>query len=274
MTNHKICIIGGGNMGISFARAILNSSIVKANNLSLIDRSYKKKLWIGKELKCKTSDLIDKSLSQYGIVVLAVKPQDAAPLLKAISPHLTSSQIVVSFMTGIKLKDLQGALNNHTKIVRAMPNLPAQIGKGFTVYKSSGRYSKGEEKLIKLILDSAGASLKIASEDLLDAATAIPATGPGYLFYFFEHLIQAAIDSGFSKKDSELIIKETVAGSLHLWIESGLTPQQLRAKVTSKGGTTKAAIDYYDRAGLDKILKKGIQVAEKRAKELSRALVK
>ncbi|MDZ4785219.1 MAG: pyrroline-5-carboxylate reductase [bacterium] len=265
----KIAIFGGGNMGLAFARAMLKAAIVKRSDLLVIDRSISRKPFILKELKCSVKEKADKSIENYDLVFLAVKPQDAKILLDKISPFIKPNQFIISLMTGIKLADLSTELNDHNKIVRSMPNLPAHVQKGITVYKSFKKLSFKQKSLVEKVLGSAGITLEVKNESLIDAATAVPGTGPGYFFYFLEYMIAAACKLGFSKEEAELLIKETMRGTLELWQQTNLSPAELRKKVTSKGGTTNAAIRIFDKSGLGDLIIKGMLAADSRARELS-----
>ncbi len=272
MKQFKVSIIGGGNMGLAFAKALIQGKIVDRKNLLIVDRSIKRKPYILKELRCRVAETLISKVSESDIVVLSVKPQNAAVLLTSLKPIIKKNQLVISLMTGIKLKELSQSFNDHKKLVRAMPNLPAHVGRGVTVYKSDKSFTRIEKETISKILGSAGISLEVKNEALLDSATAVTATGPAYFFYFLEHMTKAAKDLGFNKDDAEMLIKETMRGSLELWATTGLSPEELRKRVTSKGGTTKAAMEVFDNGDLGKVLQRGIKAAHRRAVELSRSL--
>ncbi len=270
MRKMKVAILGGGNMGLAFAKALLKGGIVDRKHLLVIDRSISRKPHILKELKCLVASAPDTSLGRYDLVVLSVKPQDSVGLLTQVSSFVRKSQLVISLMTGIRLSALSKALNNHKRIVRAMPNLPAHVGKGVTVWKPMQRLSGREKLMTEAILGSAGVILEVQKENLIDAATAVPATGPGYFYYFLEFMIKASQKLGFSKKDSEFLIRETMRGSLALWEKTELPVEELRRRVTSKGGTTKAAVTQFTKAKLGSNIIKGILAADRRAKELAK----
>ena len=141
MKQFKVSIIGGGNMGLAFAKALIQGKIVDRKNLLIVDRSIKRKPYILKELRCRVAETLISKVSESDIVVLSVKPQNAAVLLTSLKPIIKKNQLVISLMTGIKLKELSQSFNDHKKLVRAMPNLPAHVGRGVTVYKSCLLYT-------------------------------------------------------------------------------------------------------------------------------------
>ena len=155
-----------------------------------------------------------------------------------------------------------------------MPNLPAHVRKGVTVWKPLKKLSPKDRQLTLEILSSAGETLEVSKESLLDAATAVPATGPGYFFYLLEYMIKASQALGFSKKESQFLIRETMRGSLAIWEETDLSPEELRARVTSKGGTTKAAVTEFTKHKLGQTIVRGIKAADRRARELSKLTIK
>lgn len=270
MRKMKVAILGGGNMGLAFAKALLKGGIVDRKHLLVIDRSISRKPHILKELKCLVSSVPDSSLSKYDLVVLSVKPQDSTILLTQVSSLVKKTQLVISLMTGIRLKALSKSLGNHRRIVRAMPNLPAHVGKGVTVWKPLQSLTKNEKGMTEAILGSAGVTLQVKHEKLIDAATAVPATGPGYFYYFLEFMIKASQKLGFSKAESEFLIRETMRGSLALWEMTTLPVEELRRRVTSKGGTTKAAVTEFTNGRLGSLIIRGILAADRRARELAK----
>jgi pyrroline-5-carboxylate reductase len=263
--NHKVAIIGGGNMGLAFARALVRGGIVNQSNLLVIDRSLKQKPEIERELKCKVAQSPSSELKNYDVVVLSVKPQDAGVLLASLKGLTIKSQLFISLMTGVSLKRMSAALSNQN-IVRAMPNLPARVGQGVTVWKSLKKLTGKQRENVETILNSAGISFEVNKESMMSSATAVTGTGPGYFYYFMEHLLKASKKLGFSAKDSERLILETMRGSLTLWEKSGESVETLRKRVTSKGGTTHAAITRFKKRRLGPAIVEGVLSADKRAR--------
>lgn len=265
MKSHKVAIIGGGNMGLAFARALVRGGVVNSKNLLVIDRSVSQKPEIESELQCEVAQTPSAELKNYDVVVLSVKPQDAAGLLASLKGLTNKSQLFISLMTGISLKRMAGALSNKN-IVRAMPNLPARVGQGVTVWKSLKKLTGKQRANVESILNSAGMSFEVPKESMMSAATAVTGTGPGYFYYFMEYLLKASMRLGFSAKDSERLILETMRGSITLWEKSGESVETLRKRVTSKGGTTHAAITEFKKGRVGASIVKGVLAADRRAR--------
>ena len=213
------------------------------------------------------SDL-DNKLSGFqnsDLIILAVKPQQAEVALGNL-PKAKIDQVFLSIMTGVSIKKISNLVNSK-KVARVMPNTPARIGSGMSVWTAAGLF-KAEKSFIKRILQSLGQELEVSSEDLIDKATAVSGSGPAYVFDFASHLIVAAQELGFNEKQARQLVGQTIIGAGSLLIMSEESASDLRKKVTSKGGTTEAAFKVIDKAKLNKIYSKALKVAYKRAREL------
>src|SRR3954466_10744593 len=182
------------------------------------------------------------AFTKADVVVLAVKPQQMHAAAATLAPHLAPETVVLTIAAGIRLVDLARWLKGHARLVRAMPNTPALIGKGISgLYAASSVDATGRE-LAAAVLGAGGELLWVDDEAMLDAVTAVSGSGPAYVFYFLEALTQAAHDLGFAAGDARRLAYATFAGALALAEGSEHEPAVLRAQVTSKGGTTEAAI--------------------------------
>jgi pyrroline-5-carboxylate reductase len=155
------------------------------------------------------------------------------------------------------------------KIIRAMPNLPAQIGTGMTVFTSSEEVTRIELVMVQNLLNSTGKAIYVENEDAIDAATAISGSGPAYVFYFMQSLIESAKDMGFSQAQAELLTYQTFKGAVDLFNKYDFTCEEWIAKVSSRGGTTEAAFNKFNENHLKKDFQSGVNMALTRAKELS-----
>jgi pyrroline-5-carboxylate reductase len=201
------------------------------------------------------------------IIIFAVKPQDCIPLFEAIAKHVQNDQILLSLMAGVKISSIQRYFKT-TKIVRAMPNLPSKIGFGVTGYTSSPDASRVELNIIHNLLSNTGRAIYIEKEEQIDAVTAISGSGPAYVFYFMQSMINSALELGLNEAQAELLVKQTFFGSINLYQQSNLSCSEWIKQVSSKGGTTQAAIDTFSNENLDNIIKQGIESACNRAIEL------
>ncbi len=263
----RICIIGGGNIGLLFGKSLIQSGIVNTQNILIVEKeprqiAYIKQLEIGK-----VQSNYDK-IENYDVIILAVKPQDAQSMFKELAPHLREQQIILSFMAGIKIQTIQEKLKIH-RVFRAMPNLPALLGEGMIVYSQSVNIPKIETYYIENLLSTTGKTLFVENEELIDAATAISGSGPAYVFYFLNALVEASKQMGFSQSEAELLVFQTFLGSIHLYQSHNLNFEEWISKVASKGGTTEAALNHFHNSKVSENIIEGTMKALKRAYELS-----
>lgn len=270
-SKNRVLILGGGNMGAAFAKAFLTSHKLAKRDLTIIEIDSSKAKKLKAELSCKVLNQIPKDFSEYKLIVLAFKPQQLKEVAPQIVNKLRPRQIVVSILAGMTLQILRQALQQHKQIVCCMPNLPVQVGLGVTVIYSDKLTKKSNLEFVKNLLSSAGAVLQVRRPELLDAATALTASGCGFIFYLVEGFLRAAIDLGYSNQQANLLVTQTFAGTIKLWSSSQLAAEEWRAKVTSKGGTTQAGISIFDSNNLQQHLIDGIKRAYQRCQELRAA---
>lgn len=213
------------------------------------------------------------ALSGAALVVLAVKPQQMRPAARAIAPHLrvTGAPVVLSIAAGIRVADLSRWLGGHDRIVRAMPNTPALVGKGIAgVYARPGVDDAGRA-LAAAVLAAVGEQVWVDDEAMLDAVTGVSGSGPAYVFYFLEALEQAARELGFGDADARRLAYATFAGAVALAQASPEEPAVLRAQVTSKGGTTECALAAMEADAVKARIVAAVKAAAVRARELGDA---
>ncbi|MGK5091264.1 pyrroline-5-carboxylate reductase [Deltaproteobacteria bacterium TL4] len=264
----KIALIGGGTMGSSMARAFIQKKRTTSESLLIVEVDSSKRDILASELKCHIQESLSSNLAAYETLVLAVKPQNSVETLKALSTQLKPQQLVLSIMAGVSIETLMKHLK-HQSVVRVMPNTPAQIGQGLSVFYASPSVTQDQRERTRHLLSACGLCLEVVSEDAIDGATAISGSGPAYLFYVAEQMITAARALNFSQSDAQQMVLQTIKGATLLWEHKALTPEELRHQVTSPGGTTEAAVRYFELNQLGTHLQKGIQCAYQRAKELA-----
>ncbi len=201
------------------------------------------------------------------IIFVAVKPHHAEDLFKRIYPMVTPDQILISIMAGVTLDAIQ-SFSGLKKVIRAMPNLPAKVGLGLTSYVASPEVSRIELLAIESLLNTTGKSILVSNENLIDASTGISGSGPAYVFYFMQSMMEAALQMGFSKNDSKVLVSQTFTGATELFNQSNLSPNSWMEKVASKGGTTQAALDSMDDNNVNELIKEAAFAAFSRAVEL------
>ncbi len=263
----KIFIIGGGNMGQSFAKSFINNFITDTANFAVLEKDLSKHTSLENIGIKNIFSTPDKYLSEADLIVLAVKPQAFSDLSLQIKNFLNEEQVVLSIMAGVSIEKIQKSLDVN-KVIRAMPNIAAQIGEGMSVFTSSDAVTRIELVTVQNLLESTGKNLYVADEDLINAGTAVSGSGPAYVLYFMEALMQVAIKLGFTKPQAEMLTSQTFKGIVEYFHNSKDDYRQLIDKISSKGGTTEAAINYLDEQKTNEIIQKAVMKAYERAKEL------
>lgn len=264
----KILIIGGGNMGLTFAQSFLRSHIVTEDNMLILEKSKDKAIELKKLNIGTVHGEPGNFIKDSDLIILAVKPQDINILFNSIKDYIGDQQVVLSIMAGVTIDTIKKGLNV-SKIIRAMPNLPAQVGVGMTAFTSSDEVTRIELVMVQNLLNSTGKTLYLDREDAIDASTAISGSGPAYVFYFMRGLIDKAQALGFTQSEAELLTYQTFRGAVELYNKHDLSCEDWIQKVSSKGGTTEAAIKMFDSEELSISFQLGVHQAYKRSKELS-----
>ena len=202
-------------------------------------------------------------------VILTVKPQRLGVILDELGEVVQPDQLVISIVAGARVKTLADGLK-HRSIVRAMPNTPAQIGEGMTVWTATPEISEAQQAQIHAIFGALGREMHVEEERMIDMATALSATGPTYAFLVMEALIDAGVHMGFSRHVAEELVLQTMLGSVLFARESRKHPAELRNMVTSPGGTSAEAIYQMEKGGLRTVLSKAVWAAFQRATALGR----
>lgn len=265
----KILLIGAGNMGLTYAEGMLNSPLLNGHPILVHDKAKEIREKLIDDNRFTFVDDISDALPLADIIFLAVKPYHKEDVFEEINELVQPDQLFVSLMAGVNIKTLSEGLNAK-KIIRTMPNLPAQVGKGVTSFTVSEAVTPVESKLIKSLLDTTGVSVKVDSEKFVDASTGISGSGPAYVFYFMESMMQAAQDMGFSEKVSKILVSQTFEGAVELFNQNNLTPKKWMDKVASKGGTTRAALDSMEDNNLRELIHDAAYAAFDRAVELGK----
>lgn len=262
----NILIIGGGNMGLTFAKSFINSHVVTPEQLIILEKSEERAEHL-KTLKIAKIFTEPICVKAADLLVLAVKPQNTKELFEEIKPFLDKEQVILSIMAGVKIETLREQLGLE-KIIRSMPNLPAQIGLGMTGFTATDAVSRFELGAIQNLLSTTGKTLHVKNEEDIDKITAISGSGPAYLFYFLDAMIKTSKEMGFNKGEAELLVVQTFKGALQLFQQNSFTCEDWIAKVASKGGTTEAAIKTFNHSKLNTLIGEGAKAAWVRAQEL------
>lgn len=263
----KVIIMGFGNMGKTYANSFISSRFIKSNDIHVLVRDTSK---ISNEYAIPTSNFIQNpnvEIGTFDIIILAVKPQDFSALSLKVKPYLNKNQIILSVMAGVTITTIENHLGC-PKIVRCMPNIPSQIGKGMTVFTASNAVDRKELFIIQNLINTTGKSIYVENETLINAATAISGSGPAYVFYYMNSMIKAAVELGFCESEAELLVNQTFMGSVDLQNSSSISNEEWIKKVASKGGTTEQALLVFEKESLEQTIVNAVFAANNRATEL------
>lgn len=266
----KVLVIGAGNMGLTYAKSIASSGYLKKEDLMIYDKSSELRETLGKSNdNFEISDSLEESLPISDIIFLAVKPYHNDGLMEEMVDMMDDQKLVISIMAGVTIETIQEGLGIK-KVVRAMPNLPAQVGKGMTSYLAAPEISRIELWMVEDLLNSTGKSVRVDSQMFIDASTGISGSGPAYVFYFMESMMEAAKSMGFSDNDSKVLVSTTFEGAIELFNKNKLSPDGWMKRVASKGGTTQAALDSLDDNNVKELIHDAAYAAFNRAVELGK----
>jgi pyrroline-5-carboxylate reductase len=267
MAMMKVSFIGGGNMGQAMAAAVIKNHLAEHQDISISDVSQPLLDRLKKELGVFTSADNLEVAGRGEIVVLSVKPQTLGGVMAELCGKLNPKTLVFSIIAGKKLETLVEGLK-HQAVVRAMPNTPAQIGKGVTVWTATRDVTSTQRVNAEAIVSVMGRGIYTGYESYLDLATAVSGSGPAYVFLFMEALMAAAKEIGMPEEMARTLVFQTVLGSAEYVQASGKDLAELRRNVTSPGGTTAEALKVFEQGDFTGLVKKAVAVAYRRAQEL------
>lgn len=271
-TNLKITFIGGGNMAQALIGGLADK-LTAATNIHAVDVNPDALAVLVQRFGVSTAPAIDATLAMSDVIVLAVKPQQMREVAAALAPYI-KQQLVLSIAAGIRAEDLSRWLGGHEAIVRTMPNTPALVGMGITGLAALPGVSAAQKEAAESILQAVGQTVWLKDESQIDAVTAISGSGPAYVFYFIEAMQQAALELGLSAEQGKQLALATFAGATELARQSGEPVSVLRERVTSKGGTTYAALTSMQASGVQQAIVQALHAAAMRGKELGEELGK
>ncbi len=272
MKTKNIGFIGGGNMATSLIRGLCASGHAPAQ-IWVSDVNTETLHTLSETLNVNISVSNAAVIDEVDVVVLAVKPQ----ILKSVAQELAVSlqqkkRLVVSIAAGINQASLQQWLGDNIAIVRCMPNTPALVLTGATALHANANVDDEQRDLAENILRAVGISLWVDKEAELDAVTAVSGSGPAYYFLLMEAMEQAAIEMGLSQTAARLLIQQTALGAAKIALESSESPEQLRQRVTSPGGTTQRAIETFQQGAFNQLVSQALHAAKNRSIEMSEQL--
>ena len=262
--NMTVAFIGSGVMAEAMIKGLLNEKLLPAEQIIAADprEEHVNELSTRYGLKGTTDN--NMAAEAADILVLSVKPQVLSHVMPELRKGAHSSKLILSIIAGAKIKTIADGVAN-ASVVRAMPNTPAQIGQGITVWTATPEVLPPQIEQARTLIGALGDQIFLDDERYLDMATALSGSGPAYVFMFMEALIDAGVHLGFSRRDAEHLVLQTMRGSIEYAEKSGLHPAQLRNQVTSPGGTSAEAIYHLEKGGLRTVISRAVWAAFQRS---------
>ncbi|MCF8149358.1 MAG: pyrroline-5-carboxylate reductase [Burkholderiaceae bacterium] len=268
----KITFIGGGNMAAALIGGMRKQGF-SAAGIQVVEPFEATREKLAESFGVRCIPAVDRAALNCEALVLAVKPQQLREAVAPLRGQL-GTQLVVSIAAGLRIADISRWLGNYRKLVRTMPNTPAMIGAGVTALCADSSVDLEGRTYAEKILKAVGSTVWIEDEAQMDAVTAVSGSGPAYVFYFLEAMESAALKLGFDAHAARTLTVETFLGATRLAEQSSDPISILRERVTSKGGTTEAALMSFDASGIADAIERGIVAAEARGRELGGILGK
>lgn len=269
----KIAFIGGGNMATSLI-AGLAGQLTGAGSLHVVDPNAEALERLASQYGVSTANGIDVQVSGADVIVLAVKPQQMREVAGQLKAWLGNQPLVLSIAAGIRINDLSRWLGGYGRIVRAMPNTPALIAMGITGMVAESGVDAAQREAADKVMAAVGQTVWLDREELIDPVTAVSGSGPAYVFYFLEAMQQAAREMGLDAEQGRRLALATFTGAAQLAAQTGDPVDVLRQRVTSKGGTTHAAITSMEASGVKEAIVAAMKAAAARGRELGEELGK
>jgi len=254
-------------MGEAILAALIARKLARSDEIIVADVSEERRQFLANKYAVLVTESNAEAVASSDIVILAVKPQHLDDVFRTLEGQLRPEQMLLSIIAGKKIATLREGLK-HKAIVRAMPNTPAQIGKGMTVWTATEEVNDAQEDIAREILGVMGHNIYAPDESVLDMATAVSGSGPAYVFIFIESLIRAGVAIGLTPGFARTLVFQTVLGSAEYALQSDKDLETLRHQVTSPGGTTAAALEVLDQGFFPDMIKQAVAAAYRRAKDL------
>jgi pyrroline-5-carboxylate reductase len=256
-------------MGEAMLVAVLAKSLAQPASISVSDVSQPRLEHLKKQYSVTVAPANPEAVLGKDIIILAVKPQNLAELMAELKGKIAADQLVLSIIAGAKIDTISQGLD-HSAVVRAMPNTPARVGEGMSVWTATPEVTAEQKRAAKAILGAMGKELYVGDEAYLDMATAVSGSGPAYFFLMVEALVDAAVEIGLTRDTAQELVLQTMLGSGRFIQSSDEAPAELRQKVTSPGGTTAAALEQFGEGAFNELVRRAVRAAYERAKELGK----
>jgi pyrroline-5-carboxylate reductase len=266
----KIGFLGGGRMAEALIRGMLEGGLVAADHIHVVDPDPGRCALMAETYKVAVSTQYT-PVWQCDVIILAVKPQIMGRLLEECCADIKPRHLLISIAAGIPLEFMEQRLVKGCRVVRVMPNTPALVMAGASALSPGKEVGPEDLAVARKIFDTVGITVMMA-ESSLDAVTGLSGSGPAYVFAFLDSLIEAGLKVGLARDDAEKLAQQTILGSVRLAMETGEHPAQLKAMVTSPGGTTIAGLHELEKAGFKAAIMNAVEAATNRSRELGKLL--
>ncbi len=269
MSSYDLGFIGAGNMAEGILAAIVEKGVLSADRIMVADIAEGQLKLFADQFGVTTTTDNPELVRACRTMIISVKPQTFADVASQIAAAMTPEHLVISIMAGVGSARIAEALGGgEVRVVRVMPNLPVRVGAGIAGV-CGGRHATEEDvKHARKLLDAGGSTVVVENEGLIDAVTAVSGSGPAYFYYFVEAIVEGGVAAGLEEADALKLAEFTCLGAARMMLETGEAPADLRQKVTSKGGTTQAALEHMEQTGVKKAIVEAVQAAYQRSMEL------
>ncbi len=268
LTGIKIAVVGTGNMGAALVKGLVEKSVY-SQNISIFDADKKKMEALRKSSNVKAAKSNRLCVTLADVVILAVKPQILPEVIQDITTAVGKDTLIISIAAGVSMAKIESAFKKPVCLIRVMPNMPALVGSGMSVYSMGKHTSPKHRRLAEAILSAFG-EVALVPERSLDLVTALSGSGPAYFFLLAEKMIEAAYELGMKVDLAKKLVYQTAFGSGRILAQSDEDPEELIARVASKGGTTEAALKMFQKKGFGKVVQDAVKAAYKRSCELKK----
>jgi len=266
---YDLGFIGAGNMAEGIVAAVVDRRLYEPARIIVADPVPERRALFADRFSVAVSEDNNQVAQQAGRIVLAVKPQTFDEAARSFSASVGADHLLVSIMAGVSTDRIRKAFPGlDVRVVRAMPNLPIRVGAGMTGLCAGAHATADDLARAEAIFRAGGGTVVVRDESLMDAVTAVSGSGPAYFYYFVEALTAGGVACGLDEADALALAEHTCLGAARMMLESGEPPSQLRAKVTSKGGTTQAALERMARDGVEQAIRAAVQAAFERGRQL------
>ncbi len=268
LADARIAFVGAGVMAEAMIAGLLKNAMVPPVNIIASHPRQDRRHRLEERFDIRTTESNRVAAEGSDLVFLTIKPQVLQSVMRQISGGLESGQVIVSVIAGAPIDVLVQGLG-HEAVVRVMPNTPAQVGQGMSVWSTTSGVTESQQRRVQAVLSALGEELWVDEEKYVDMATALSGTGPTYVFLMMEALIDAGVHMGFPRRIAEQIVLQTVSGSVAFARDSGKHMAELRNMVTSPGGTSAEAIYQMEKGGLRTVLSRAVYAAYQRTQALA-----